>query len=328
MSRPDTLPPYYHWEQNPFATAATYASTSLWGVQACVSVHAMTRFYHLPLQKRADRIGYVAILALMMALSTLSCVLLLRQPYIPLMDAKSFTSSAMFKTAIESKIASACKITIELVGGAFMIWRASIAWSHNRILRWIPSAVYGAYFGLCVTSIYFQIKSLNRVAEATLVLPSTVQDNLTLDAATFEPFQVAYQWWRAADYGGSVAVSLVATAFIGVRVYLVQGATGSVMGATTILVETGFPSTLIGFAGLFLSGAADDGGRLDPSLREVWRSTYSRALSINCLMHNTWTNTLALGCQVILFQVLSDATWVSNPKSTAQSLPVNATGTP
>ncbi|KAH6869087.1 hypothetical protein BKA70DRAFT_1242585 [Coprinopsis sp. MPI-PUGE-AT-0042] len=309
MSRPDTLPPYYHWEQNPFATAATYSSASLWGVQACVSVHAMTQFYRLPLQKRADRIGYVAILALMMALSTFSCVLLLRQPYIPLMDAKGFSSRAMIKTATESKIASVCKVTLELVGGAFMIWRASIAWSHNRILRWIPSAIYGAYF-------------------ATLALPSSVQDDLALDAATFEPFQAAYQWWRAADYGGSVAVSLVATALIGVHVYLEQGVTGSVMGATTILVETGFPSTLIGFAGFFLSGAVDDGSGLDPPLREAWISSYNRALSINCLMHNTWTNTLALGCQIILFQVLSNATWVSNPKSTAQSLPVNTTGTP
>jgi hypothetical protein len=56
----------------------------------CLGFHAFIIYSRLPLAQRRLRAPYVWLWSLMLILSMISYVLFLREPYIPLMDARSY----------------------------------------------------------------------------------------------------------------------------------------------------------------------------------------------------------------------------------------------
>ncbi|KAH6902156.1 hypothetical protein BKA70DRAFT_1229204 [Coprinopsis sp. MPI-PUGE-AT-0042] len=118
-----------------------------------------------PRQDKHNR--YMRLACLNLLPSTLFLITWVAQSGVPSMDSKDYTILyATRKTGKWSASAGVCSRTVELMGGALMVWRATTAWNRNRYLRPIPSATYAFFFGICIASLVRQTQTIELVGKA------------------------------------------------------------------------------------------------------------------------------------------------------------------
>ncbi|KAH6902175.1 hypothetical protein BKA70DRAFT_1229218 [Coprinopsis sp. MPI-PUGE-AT-0042] len=336
------MPLYFSVHNKGLLIDAQRASSALWGIGACLSLHSLIQFLKLPSQQQAKRSCYLWFLGTLFLLSTIFCVVLVIQAGVPGIDLRYLREEITSrKSSKRSIIMAVCTSALELIGGAFMVTRATIALRSNKHLKLILGATYAVFLGVCIASLLFQTKAITRVGEVTgsvnrplstfcqaesvvvpMVNPTTnlnVSDYLDTvhhictkeflyasDAPSvyfpgvgmklgadesaaaarachyhpvgemdllqynfserlIKPIQNAHRWWRAAEFMGSVGVSIVCTGLIGIRTIYQDGLaggsrrssncceSGSSQGQVpliTALIESGLPSAIIGVVGI------------------------------------------------------------------------------
>ncbi|KAH6869090.1 hypothetical protein BKA70DRAFT_1491410 [Coprinopsis sp. MPI-PUGE-AT-0042] len=205
----------------------------------------------------------------------------------------------------EVAISFACTSLISLVGDAFLVWRATVIWNHHRMLRWVPTLVYAASFGICVVSLMKKFGAIRNTPEGGM----DRWENLIQAQRT-------YHQWRITDFLTSVMVSLITTLMIYARLvfmerkmkHLSEQTGGTFRSALpyrqllTLLLESALPFTLVGVVSAICTGVIDS---MNP--------THRHAVRVLPMLMVLWINFLALGPQLIVFRIISGTTWTSAP---------------
>ncbi|KAH6902185.1 hypothetical protein BKA70DRAFT_675148 [Coprinopsis sp. MPI-PUGE-AT-0042] len=162
----------YLLQHVPLARVTTYVSSLLWGFQACLAFHAFTNHLRLSPSQRQQCSPYLWLWGFILFVSFISYLLFLR-----VYQARE-TVGGSATTAIWNTVLS-------LISIAFMVWRATIVNNRNHHLKWFPISACLLFTGICVTSVYFQIQSLIRVASAASAIPgSEIGDTIGADVTT------------------------------------------------------------------------------------------------------------------------------------------------
>ncbi|KAH6902132.1 hypothetical protein BKA70DRAFT_674623 [Coprinopsis sp. MPI-PUGE-AT-0042] len=306
------MPAPYYYRERFLPLYATYLLSSLWGIQACLLVHTLTQFNHSPVEQRKDRRRFVFFSGLVFLLSTTSWVFFLREPSIPLMD--PFASYQDMYNERESILDSAsrigCNHAASLVGVAFLISRATITWNHTHYSRWIPSAAYMLYLGVCIASTFFQVDALRRLSRAASDLWDQNGSVSIWDAVEVtDPLQKSFKWWRKAEFMGSVAVSVISALMIaGPRLWSLWRLREPHGYRMVISLESGvvLGGVVIGAIGVFLKSRERDENPIP------FPGGFEPTPDVTYLMHAIWISTLAISSQSILFQLVSRTTLSSD----------------
>ncbi|KAH6880269.1 hypothetical protein BKA70DRAFT_1575873 [Coprinopsis sp. MPI-PUGE-AT-0042] len=268
-------------------------------LQLCLSAYALVKFRRLSLEQQQSRRRYIFLLLLIFCLSATRFVLYLREntPYI-VNGPGSRRYVILIASPEETAISFGCTAALSLVGDAFLVWRATVVWSHKRVLRWLPTILYTCSFGVCVSSFVFKRRSLRAAIAAAATEPTEkqVESIPTTQALT----------WRIADFTMSVVVSIVTTVLIIARLLLVRKkmqnlgndsqalrSTLPYMQIIVLLLESTVPFTLVGATAAIMHGFID--------LKEnknMW------ALDAFPILIVLWTNSLALGPQFIALRII------------------------
>ncbi|KAH6869099.1 hypothetical protein BKA70DRAFT_1578872 [Coprinopsis sp. MPI-PUGE-AT-0042] len=307
----DSNPNRLSFREDRIAIIVTYLSTSIWGVQFCLSIHAFTRFYTTSLDKQQQRVRYLALLSIIMILSTFPLVLFVREPYVPLIDSRSYHD--LFNavgTANECAALIGCKGLLALVGNGFMAWRAVTIWSASPSVKRLASAAFTCYIGICVLSVAFQVHALRSLAAAAPVLDFDHSHRWSLGDSPINPMlQAIFRRWRVVEFATSVGFNAILAASIYARLISMaksqeprpRSATASFEFPVTCrrlsiaLLDSALPFSLLGIAGLLSRG-------------HIYASenfATSPMIDITDLTHTLWNQVLALGTQVMLFRILS-----------------------
>ncbi|KAH6902120.1 hypothetical protein BKA70DRAFT_1307306 [Coprinopsis sp. MPI-PUGE-AT-0042] len=297
--------------------------SALGSLQIYLSVHAFAQFRRLPEARRQQLRRYVYLSALILALSIARFVIYVSAASDNLMDSPGLLR--MFDivgSPIEAALSFGCTTVLALVGDAVLVWRATIIWSHDHRVRWIPIAVYLLYLGVCIISSVFKSLSFQGYPPLKSLEFMTGSDIevLTQDQ---QLRRSTIQAWRITDFAMSVVVSVVTTTMICIRLLLMKkkidriGKGCSQLMSTlpysrliTFLVESSLPFNVVGAIGaISMAGIGHE-------------SSLTWGLAFSTVMMVLWINCLALGPQVIIFRILSGTTWTSNP-STRTSPPLS-----
>ncbi|KAH6902233.1 hypothetical protein BKA70DRAFT_1435393 [Coprinopsis sp. MPI-PUGE-AT-0042] len=303
-----------------------HAAIILYSCLICLSAYALIQFRRLNReQKQSRRRRYVCFLVAILSLSLARFTLYLREPT-PRYSPELWKHSLVVESALESGFSFGCTAALSLLGDAFLVWRTTVIWSHNRILKSIPILLYIIYFGICVASSTLRFRALSDLIEETKVYVK--RENKTPWTAshleTMEHTQSVYQIWCGIEFAMSAAVSVATTTLICIRLILLERKMKQVAANSStfksvlpyrqvlaILFESALPFTLVGVVGTIMAGF------LDPST-----SASSRAMYAFPLVTVLWTNGLALGPQFIIFRIISGTTWTSSP-TTRRTQPVS-----
>ncbi|KAH6902128.1 hypothetical protein BKA70DRAFT_1521256 [Coprinopsis sp. MPI-PUGE-AT-0042] len=226
------------------------------------------------------------------------------------MDARSYEEVHLSsETLPESAIAIACSAVLALVAIGLMTMRATIAWNHNRVLKWIPTVTYIVYIAVCTVSVGFQIRVLRSVVATASELHGSGVSEIVA-ARAIDVVQDQYRWWRTAEFLGSVLASVAGTILISTRMILSNSKASkrqdhlspghppiSHTQKRIVVLESWLPFTLIAIAGVLLKGRMQDVvwppvGYLEEALLP--------SSDLNHLMHVLWAHSLALAVQVYL----------------------------
>ncbi|KAH6869097.1 hypothetical protein BKA70DRAFT_1491418 [Coprinopsis sp. MPI-PUGE-AT-0042] len=275
-------------EANRLIYGAALLYSSLGAFQVYLTGHAASRFFRLPLEE--------------------TTVNLTDWPD------RTLAADAISLSPPELVISYTATTLQALVGDAFLVWRASLLWNHNRILKWFPVAIYAVYLA-------FSPRSSKSMLGRRTSLPSrsSTDQILTLKwpITCFLSPRIALRRLFILDFVASVVVSGITTWLIIIRLLLakrkmqriVRELGGDAFKSTlpygrviTLLLESALPFTLVGVAGAIATAFIDaDAGGVD------------KASQGSIVMYAIWCNSLAFGPQLIIFQILSEATWTTNP---------------
>ncbi|KAH6902184.1 hypothetical protein BKA70DRAFT_1521291 [Coprinopsis sp. MPI-PUGE-AT-0042] len=250
-------------------------------VQVYLSCLALSRFRGLTPEKQQKLRPYTFFLIFITISSLIRFGLYLREASPHVLDIPGLDSP------MEYAISFACTSLLSLIGDAFLAWRATVVWSHNRIVKRVPVTVFVLSFGE-----WKKGGAIKRV-------------------------QLAYKIWRMSDFSMSVMVNVVTTTLIVTRLLMMERKMRNLAKESTmfrsglpyrriiaLLLESALPFTLVGIAGLICAGL------LDPI-----NNTYSRAIHAFPILMVAWTNALALGPQCIVLRVISGTTFASSTES-------------
>ncbi|KAH6869102.1 hypothetical protein BKA70DRAFT_1491424 [Coprinopsis sp. MPI-PUGE-AT-0042] len=305
----DNNPNRPSFREDRIAIVVTYLFTSLWGAQCCLSVHALTQLYISPIEKKSGRICYAVLLGVVMILSTFPFVLFVREPYVPLIDSKSYHElSNAVGTANEGAFLVSSKVLLALVGNGFMAWRATTIWNVNRFVKWMASAAYLFYTGVCILSVAFQVHALRSLEASAPVIDFEQGYSWSLGDSPINPMlQGIFRQWRAVEFSASVGFNAILAVLICARFISTTKSQGPRTRRWAALFEpvtyrrwiiallnSALPFTLLGIAGLLSRG----------QINSENYGAYT-GIDINNLMHTLWNQVLALGTQVMLFRILS-----------------------
>ncbi|KAH6880272.1 hypothetical protein BKA70DRAFT_1575876 [Coprinopsis sp. MPI-PUGE-AT-0042] len=310
---------------------AVFLYPTLAAVQLSLTVYSLVRFLRLTLEQRRARRRYILFLLLILCLSTTRFVLYLREDKEFIFDPGPglWQYSIRISSLWETGISFGCTTALTLVGDAFLVWRATVVWSHRPILKWFPILLYICSFAVSMASSFFQWRSLHVIlansASTSTPLGPGQQENM----ANSNPHHIAhvratYQFWRVADFSMSVAVSVVTTTLIIARLLLLQRrlknlSVNSVALRSTLpyrqiialVLESALPFTLVGVIGAIATAFIDPEG-----IRNKW------ALDSFPILLVLWTNALALGPQFIALRIICGTAWTSNP-TTNRTRPIS-----
>ncbi|KAH6869085.1 hypothetical protein BKA70DRAFT_378093 [Coprinopsis sp. MPI-PUGE-AT-0042] len=306
----------YLLQHVPLARVTTYVSSLLWGFQACLAFHAFTNHLRLSLSQRRQRSPYLWLWGFILFVSFISYLLFLREPYVPLMDARSYYEVYQARETVGGSATTAIwNAVLSLISIAFMVWRATIVHNRNHHVKWFPISAYLLYTGSCVTSVYFQIQGLIRVASAASAIPgSEIGDTIGADVTT--PLQKAYQWWQLIEWLGSVGVSTVCSTSIFLRLISMRMKRTDERRPlngwiTTVLLESALPFTLVGVVAVILGKGLND--PIVFATPGPFESPHYSAPYLNHLLNTLRVNALVIGPQLILFRIIKGTTWTSSP---------------
>ncbi|KAH6880283.1 hypothetical protein BKA70DRAFT_1447330 [Coprinopsis sp. MPI-PUGE-AT-0042] len=304
--------------------AAIVLYSFLVAIQLCLSGYALIQFRRLTREQQQSRRRYVYFLIAILSLSLARFTLYLREPA-PRYSPELWKHSVVLDSALESGFSFGCIAALSLLGDAFLVWRTTVIWSHNRVLKCIPIVLYIIYFGICVASSSLRFRALsNLIAETKLYVKRADKTRWTaLHLETMERTQSAYQIWCGIEFAMSATVSVATTTLICIRLILLERKMKRVAAESSafksvlpyrqilaLLLEATFPFTLVGVVGTIMAGF------LDPST-----SASSKAMYAFPLVTVLWTNGLkpvrgfakqALGPQFIVFRIISGTTWTSS----------------
>ncbi|KAH6902160.1 hypothetical protein BKA70DRAFT_1521281 [Coprinopsis sp. MPI-PUGE-AT-0042] len=305
-------------EANRLIYGAALLYSSLGAFQVYLTGHAASRFFRLPLEKRRRLQRYVYLLAFILLISITRFILYIRETTVNLTDwpDRTLAADAIPLSPPELVISYTATTLQALVGDAFLVWRASLLWNHNRILKWFPVAIYAVYLGVSIFSTVLKVHAWkeNFIAFSQLDGPNPdieMANHMLLVA------RIALRRLFILDFVASVVVSGITTWLIIIRLLLakrkmqriVRELGGDAFRSTlpygrviTLLLESALPFTLVGVAGAIATAFIDaDAGGVD------------KASQGSIVMYAIWCNSLAFGPQLIIFQILSEATWTTNP---------------
>ncbi|KAH6902150.1 hypothetical protein BKA70DRAFT_1405165 [Coprinopsis sp. MPI-PUGE-AT-0042] len=313
-------------QDNDLALAAVLVCTSLYGFQIYVAVQALIQFHKYGQRKHQNSRQYAYIVALISSLSTCFCILIAKDPYAPALGWRDdyYGLEVIVQDGKLSAVAVGCRAALGLAGNAFMVWRAITIWDDRRCLQWFLRLVYTFYFGVCVVAVFLHISSL----EDFIVLMGDLRYYWFLPKDRLSHVihvKAMYQTWWMVELGGSVGVSALATVLISGRLLLERRRSGHLrkmlvrfksnltredVGTTAIALESGLPAILIGLSAVVSRGS--HGPQKSPGSADYPpKLTY-----IDYMLHSIWIAGLALGCQVILYRILSGRAWTSRPTYT------------
>ncbi|KAH6902122.1 hypothetical protein BKA70DRAFT_1435283 [Coprinopsis sp. MPI-PUGE-AT-0042] len=288
--------------------------SALGSLQIYLAVHAFAQFRRLPQPRQQHLKRYVFLSVLILVLSVARFVIYVWAASDNLQDSPGLLR--MFDivgSPIEATLSFGCTTVLALVGDAVLVWRATIIWSHDHSVRWIPIAVYLLYLGVCILSSVFKWRSFQGYPSLKSHEVTTCE-NGGLITQDYQHRRSAIQAWRIADFAISVLVSVVTTTMISIRLLLMKKEMNRIekecsqfkstlpyRRVITLLVESALPFNLVGAIGAIAMGSIGHGSCL------TW------PLAVSSVLMVLWINCLALGPQLIIFRILSGTTWTSNP---------------
>ncbi|KAH6902121.1 hypothetical protein BKA70DRAFT_1567982 [Coprinopsis sp. MPI-PUGE-AT-0042] len=300
--------------------SAAILYSALGSLQIYLSIRAFVQFLRLPHARRQYLKRYVWLSATILTVSMARFVI-----YVAATSENLLASPGLLRmfdivgSPIEAALSFGCTVVLALVGDAFLVWRATIIWSHDHRVRWIPAAVYLLYLSVCIVSSVFKVVSFQdyptlKSPALTIVLDA---DGITQDQ---QLRRSTIQAWRIADFATSVLVSAVTTTMICIRLVLMKKEMKRVEEACsqfksaipyrrviTLLVESALPFNVVGAVGaISMASIGHD-------------SSLTRAVILSTVMTVVWINCLALGPQLIIFRIISGVTWTSNPTTSISS---------
>ncbi|KAH6902158.1 hypothetical protein BKA70DRAFT_1568004 [Coprinopsis sp. MPI-PUGE-AT-0042] len=298
----DSNPNRLSFREDRIAIIVTYLFTSIWalqGVQFCLSIHAFTRFYTTSLDKQQQRVRYLALLSVIMILSTCS----------PLSSSYHDLSNAV-GTANECAALIGGKGLLALVGNGFMVWRAATIWNANLSVKQLASAAFTGYVGVCIFSVAFQVHALRSLAAAAPLIDFNQSYGWSLGDSPINPMlQGIFRQWRVVEFAASVGFNAILSALTCARLISTMKSQEPRSGRSAAsfefpvtcrrlsiaLLDSALPFALLGIAGLLSRG-------------HIYASenfATSPMIDITDLTHTLWNQLLALGTQVMLFRILS-----------------------
>ncbi|KAH6902194.1 hypothetical protein BKA70DRAFT_1307434 [Coprinopsis sp. MPI-PUGE-AT-0042] len=298
---------------------AVFLYPALATLQLSLTAYALVRFCRLTSEQQISRRRYILFLLLILSLSTTRFALYLRENQEYIVDSPGLWKySVMISSPLETAISFGCTTALSLVGDAFLVWRATVVWSHKPILRWFPIILYACSFGISLASAVVQMGTLHAIiaesATATAQESRGWDDMTNNDPHCISRVQETYQFWRASDFIMSVAVSVVTTTLIIARLLLLQRRVKNLAGNSAalrstlpyrqiiaLLLESALPFTLVGVAGAIATAFIDPEGK-----RNKWAMDASPILLV------LWTNALALGPQFIALRIICGTAWTAN----------------
>ncbi|KAH6902130.1 hypothetical protein BKA70DRAFT_1307328 [Coprinopsis sp. MPI-PUGE-AT-0042] len=269
----------------------------------------------MPPEKQQDCCLYALLLAFLTISSLASGVLFIRDPFVPLIDARSYQEVLGCRgTARQSTVAAGLNSAVTLIGVTFMVWRATSIWHDNRLLSYMARLGFILHIGVTAISFWYQVEALTRVARVALAeVHSENLETVLVEENVVAPIQKVYHWWRTAELLASVGASVLSSVLIIMRLALnkeIAGDRGSLRRGLHLLIESSLPFTLLGVAEVFSRRRISEINFLLPghSILMSYASPYA-----NHFMQVLWTNGSVLGPQLILFRILLGKTWTSNP---------------
>ncbi|KAH6869089.1 hypothetical protein BKA70DRAFT_1242587 [Coprinopsis sp. MPI-PUGE-AT-0042] len=144
-------------------------------------------------------------------------------------------------------------------------------------------------------------------------------------AELIKPIQDAHRWWRKVEFVGSVGVSIVCTALIGVRPVSMNGFAGgsprscsfcksgsslALVAVISMLIESGLPSTMVGVFGIPIRTRKHS---LAPPFGDNFLNlpTIHPGTQLNHIIHTLWLHTLFGSRVVKLTRATKKALWFS-----------------
>ncbi|KAH6869086.1 hypothetical protein BKA70DRAFT_1491398 [Coprinopsis sp. MPI-PUGE-AT-0042] len=287
-------------------------------VQVYLSCLALSRFRGLTPEKQQKLRPYTFFLIFMTISSLIRFGLYLREASPHVLDIPGLVyapPSLLYDpnkdSPMEYAISFACTSLLSLIGDAFLAWRATIVWSHNRIVKRVPAAVFVLSFGVCLSSSVFKVLAYHNLKSMGSWAGEWKK------GGAIKRVQLAYKIWRMTDFSMSVMVNVVTTTLIITRLLMMERKMRNLAKESTmfrsglpyrrviaLLLESALPFTLVGIAGVVCAGL------LDPI-----NNTYSRAIHAFPILMVAWTNALALGPQCIVLRVISGTTFASSTES-------------
>ncbi|KAH6880291.1 hypothetical protein BKA70DRAFT_1447337 [Coprinopsis sp. MPI-PUGE-AT-0042] len=311
-----------------FKTSTKYAAVllnaALGAIHISLWTHALTRFCHLPSTQRRERRRYVFVSTFILLVSVALFILDIRERTMePRKIIRRIKKQDTGWFVRESAMTWGCTAALALLGDAFLVWRATIIWSHKRMLKWVPSVVLAIYFGISATSWVFKMRTFKH--KLSVFFEASYREELSPEQIyRIRLAQAAFQRWYIADFTVSVGVSVVTTTMICIRVLLmkrtIERLTGKGEGfqssmpysrVITPLLESALPFTLVGVAAAISTAISTAHSGRDKVASDVY-----------LVMLVIWYNSLALGPQLIIFRILSGKTWTSNPTTMVVSQPI------
>ncbi|KAH6902126.1 hypothetical protein BKA70DRAFT_1521250 [Coprinopsis sp. MPI-PUGE-AT-0042] len=255
------------------------------------------------------------------------------------MDVRSYEEVYLSsETLPESAIAIVCNTLLALVAIGFMSLRATISRSetdpkfHIYCVHWYgvicPTSNFSTLpsLGFCIVSVFFQIQALRSIVSVASGLHGSGVSEIVA-ARAIDSVQDQYRGWRTAQFMGSVAASVLCTSQIVTRMIVMRAKASKRQHPRSceqreppihhihrrnVVLDSFLPFTMVAVAGILLRGRVYD--NVLPAAGQLER-TLLPASDLNHLTHVIWNHSSALGSQLILFQILSGRTWLSNPVS-------------
>ncbi|KAH6869101.1 hypothetical protein BKA70DRAFT_1491422 [Coprinopsis sp. MPI-PUGE-AT-0042] len=320
---------YCYCKQAKYEHIAGLTYVLLITIQVYLSCLVLGRFLQLPSKIRQNRKRYIIFLPIILVLSLARFSLYVREDSPRLVDTPGLWHTyGLPGSPHEYAMSFGCAAMLSLLGDAFSAWRASVVWGHNQFLKYLPAAAFILHFGVCISSSIFKFNALQNL-HAKLgphhFWWNPYEQQCQLERREIiRQAQTTYQWWRIADFSMSVVVSIVSTALISARLFIMERRMTRVAEKSgtlssnlpyrqlvAMLLESALPFTLVSIAGAICTGLLDSK-----------TNTYSRALPALPILMVVWTNALALGPQLTVLRIISGTTWTSNP-STHHSRPIS-----